>query len=327
MQTRPDNVTVCECVLSSAGDERADEVQVTVISIPGMVCAVIGGCWSLAYFPVRSLCEFYLASLNECTKARLPGVGPRGSFAEFVEWVLRRQRPFNHHQRVNRRRYFMSPPQTEKACLPRWMSQEQGQGRMVTSPPEPASSHKSDQVREPATSIIDEEVLVELEGWEESPTRNSTVVDEIHLFSGKYYEELKDILEEDLVDFCGEVFPSPPVSPASSDSPTSLVSPEFSPSLPLPPPQSASSSAPSPLMFFSPSISPTCHVELPSVFRPSSPSRTEDPLSPPPASVPPAPPRPVYTSDAPWLFPPSAPPWSAVDLPAPSAPSGSTFLR
>ncbi|ROI73797.1 hypothetical protein DPX16_22908 [Anabarilius grahami] len=43
MQTRPDNVTVCECVLSSAGDERADEVQVTVISIPGMVCTVIGG--------------------------------------------------------------------------------------------------------------------------------------------------------------------------------------------------------------------------------------------------------------------------------------------
>ncbi|ROL46328.1 hypothetical protein DPX16_9063 [Anabarilius grahami] len=39
--------------------------------------------------------------------------------------------------------------------------------------------------------------------------------------------------------------------------------------------------------------------EMPSVFRPPAPSRTEDPLFPPPASVPPAPPRPFDTSDPP----------------------------
>ncbi|ROI26648.1 hypothetical protein DPX16_21591 [Anabarilius grahami] len=125
---------------------------------------------------------------------------------------------------------------------------------------------------------------------------------------------------------------------------TSFVDERVSVDLPLPPHRSASSSAPSPLMSFSrPSTSPTCLVELPRVFRPSSPSRTEDPLSPPPASVPPAPPRAVDTSDPPWLFPPSsppestshkaslgshvppAPPWSAIDLPALLARSGFTF--
>jgi len=48
MRTRPDNVTVCVSVLSSAGDEWADEEQLAVISTPGKLCAVIGGCWSLA---------------------------------------------------------------------------------------------------------------------------------------------------------------------------------------------------------------------------------------------------------------------------------------
>jgi len=37
---------VCVNVFCSGGDERADEVQVRVISIPEMECAVIGG-WVL----------------------------------------------------------------------------------------------------------------------------------------------------------------------------------------------------------------------------------------------------------------------------------------
>lgn len=42
----------------------------------------------LTNFPYRSLCTFYLTSLNVEMKARLSGVSPWGKFAEFVEWVL-----------------------------------------------------------------------------------------------------------------------------------------------------------------------------------------------------------------------------------------------
>lgn len=82
---------------------------------------------------------------------------------------------------------------------------------------------------------------------------------------------------------------------------------------------------------------------LPSVFRPSAPPSTEDPLVPPLASVPIAPPRPVHFGYdlAPPSAPPEtigltaspgslvlpAPPRSAVNLPAPSALSGSAFPR
>lgn len=39
----------------------------------------------LTNFPDKLLCTFYLTSLNAETMACLPGVGPRGNFAE---WVL-----------------------------------------------------------------------------------------------------------------------------------------------------------------------------------------------------------------------------------------------
>ncbi|ROI74433.1 hypothetical protein DPX16_21982 [Anabarilius grahami] len=176
-----------------------------------------------------------------------------------------------------------------------------------------------------------------------------TTVDEMLAASGTYLEVLKDIFEVNLIDVFGEVDPNPPVSPelpvspAPSLSPAFPVFPEFPPSRPLPPPQSTSSSAAPPLLSFSPSASPTCGEDLPSVFRTPAPSSTGDHLSPPPASVPITPPRPVDTLAPPWLLPPSAPPesightaspgslvtpaplWSAVDLPVPSVLSGSGF--
>ncbi|ROK87094.1 hypothetical protein DPX16_10234 [Anabarilius grahami] len=311
----------------------------------------------LTHYPDSLLCVFYISGLSEQSRARLPGSGPCEDFAELVKWVL-----------VNNMSSFTvcsaedeltspaptpAPPETslpppvseptemlheptaDRGGMPATMDKSglrtRSDGNIAA---EPTPSQGSDQVREPATSIVDEGVLVELEGGEESPTHNSTTVDKTCFISGKYYEDLKDIFDEDLTDFCGEVFSSSPVSPGS---------PEFPPCLSLPPPQSASFSAPSPLMSFSPSSSPTCHVVPPSVFRPSPTFCTEDPLSPPPASVPPAPSQPRDTSDLPWLLPPSAPPesnghtaspgslvypappWSAVDLPAPSTPSGSAF--
>ncbi len=40
------------------------------------------------YYPDHSLCIFYETGLSEQLKACLPINGPRGSFAEYVEWVL-----------------------------------------------------------------------------------------------------------------------------------------------------------------------------------------------------------------------------------------------
>ncbi|XP_052433058.1 uncharacterized protein LOC127973067 [Carassius gibelio] len=92
-----------------------------------------------------------------------------------------------------------------------------------------------------------------------------------------------------------------------ANTPTTLISPEFPPNLSLPPPQTAASSNP------------------------------VDPQSPPPASAPPAPPRPLDTLASPWLILPSAPPetightaypgsliclvlpWSVIDLAVPAA--------
>lgn len=42
----------------------------------------------LINFPDHLLCLFFRTSLNDRTKACLPGAGFQGDFAEFVEWVL-----------------------------------------------------------------------------------------------------------------------------------------------------------------------------------------------------------------------------------------------
>lgn len=55
---------------------------------------------------------------------------------------------------------------------------------------------------------------MELEGCEDSPAHNHTAMCEYELASGGYFEELKDIVEDNLIDFFGEIIPSPPVSPA-----------------------------------------------------------------------------------------------------------------
>lgn len=60
---------------------------------------------------------------------------------------------------------------------------------------------------EPATPRISEGVLVELEGCEDSPAHNHTAMCEYELASGGYFEELKDIVEDNLIDFFGEIIP------------------------------------------------------------------------------------------------------------------------
>ncbi len=136
---------------------------------------------------------------------------------------------------------------------------------------------------------------MELRDREESPpppTTPPTVVEMVAV-TDNYYNELND-----LIYFFGEALHNSPVSPMASISPASPVSPvapvspvcsEFPPSLPLPSPQSANSSTPVQLLTASPSAALIMNV-LPSVCRPAASSSPMDPLSPPPASVPPAPP-------------------------------------
>lgn len=123
---------------------------------------------------------------------------------------------------------------------------------------EPTSYHASDQVCEPATPQITKGVLVEINGLDEIPSHTPVAVGELGPACGAYYEELKEIFEEDLIDWFEEVIPSFPESSVFSESPVSsliLSSPEspmsllvppsscsplFPPRLPLPLPQSAS---------------------------------------------------------------------------------------
>lgn len=161
---------------------------------------------------------------------------------------------------------------------------------------------------------------MELGDGEESPAHNTATVVGMVAVTGNYYDELKDIFEQDLIYFFGEALHNSSVSPMASVSPASPVSPvapvspvcpEFPPSLPLPSPQSASSSAPVQLLSASPSAALIRNV-LPSVCRPAASSSPMDPLAPPSSSVPPAQPLPSGFPVRPRTFVTVAPPQSPV---------------
>ncbi len=91
------------------------------------------------YYPDSCLCTFYFVGLNNSTKAKLSGKGPRGSFAAFVEWVLENNglyfsvcpadedissptpKPASRHPAAWSK--CLSPLQTESPSLPRHVSQ------------------------------------------------------------------------------------------------------------------------------------------------------------------------------------------------------------
>ncbi|XDV22394.1 hypothetical protein PO909_027295 [Leuciscus waleckii] len=91
------------------------------------------------------------------------------------------------------------------------MNLRRGQER---TSPQSLSPFESDQVRKPATPRIAEGGLVEFRAWEDSPVHFPTAECENELASGSYFDELKDIFEELLIDFFEEIIPSSPVSPA-----------------------------------------------------------------------------------------------------------------
>lgn len=71
----------------------------------------------------------------------------------------------------------------------------------------------SDQVRKPATLQITEGVLVTIGGLEDSSAHTPTTVSELSLASGGYVEKLRELFDEDLLDWFGEVVPYVPESP------------------------------------------------------------------------------------------------------------------
>ncbi|ROL51942.1 hypothetical protein DPX16_19461 [Anabarilius grahami] len=176
----------------------------------------------LTHFPDRSLCVFYISSLSERSRTRLPGSGPPEDFAAFVEWVLVcNSSPFtigpaeddfatsptplpetNQPPPANYATETLFEPTADCGDQPPERDEPVPRIRtecFIASEPRPLT--QSDQVREPATPFVVEGVIVELEGWEESPAHDTTAVEVSILNSGHYFEELKDLFEPGLIDF------------------------------------------------------------------------------------------------------------------------------
>ncbi|XP_058649111.1 proteoglycan 4-like [Onychostoma macrolepis] len=221
----------------------------------------------LTHFPDHLLCVFYIISLSEQCKARLPANGPKEDFAACVEWVLMNNESAFTVGPVEDDITTGPTPPLPETSQPSPRSTEILPEPTADGEPEPAAIEplpSSDQVREPATSSVAEGVLVELEGLEGSPAHTPTTEGVLQLISGKYEEELREIFQTDLIDWWGEVqtcVPESPVSLLVPSSPESSV-PE-SPVSPLVPSSPESSRAPSRVSAGS--------VQLKSSFGPSQP--------------------------------------------------------
>ncbi len=139
------------------------------------------------HYPDRSLCVFYISSLSEWSKARLPGSGPRDNFATCLEWVLENNglyfsicpaedisspTPKPVTSQPSSRCTEISPEPTPDGEPEPAMTREP-ELKPATEPivtPEPEPQEFSDQVREPASSSVPEGGLVEIESLEGSPT-------------------------------------------------------------------------------------------------------------------------------------------------------------
>ncbi len=110
----------------------------------------------LTHFLDQSFCVFYVTSLSERCKARLPANGPKEEdFAALVE---------SHFQ-----------TRDQPAVIPLLQPEPTADGELEPSATEPVIATEpvpqapSDQVRELATSSVPEGVLVVIEAWREAP--------------------------------------------------------------------------------------------------------------------------------------------------------------
>ncbi|ROL52801.1 hypothetical protein DPX16_2307 [Anabarilius grahami] len=195
----------------------------------------------LTYFPDRSLCIYYRTGLSERSKARIPAGGPTEDFAAYVEWVLVNNHsqftigPAEDDTSTTPHPETNHPPSTTCTMEKREPTADRGDrpARTIETEPEERTEGVvapgceplgvSDQVREPVTSCAVEGVLVEFEGWEESPDHNNTTVDGI-VITTETFLDLLDVFEEvnspclvsPLVPSSSELFVSPLV-PSSSE--------------------------------------------------------------------------------------------------------------
>ncbi|ROL53543.1 hypothetical protein DPX16_21792 [Anabarilius grahami] len=195
----------------------------------------------LTHFPDRSLCIYYRTGLSERSKARIPAGGPTEDFAAYVEWVLVNNHsqftigPAEDDTSTTPHPETNHPPSTTCTMEKREPTADRGDRPVGTIETEPEERTEgvvapgceplgvSDQVREPVTSCAVEGVLVEFEGWEESPDHNNTTVDGI-VITTETFLDLLDVFEEvyspclvsPLVPSSSELFVSPLV-PSSSE--------------------------------------------------------------------------------------------------------------
>ncbi len=280
----------------------------------------------LTHFLDQSFCVFYVTSLSERCKARLPANGPKEEdFAALVE---------SHFQTRDQPAVIPLHRATAWAhcrwrawAIRNWASHRHRACASSTIWP----SARAGNIVRPRGSFGGDW------GLEGSPANTPATKGELHLVSGSFKEELMDIFKMDLIDWFGKVLtcapesPASPLVPSSPESPASpLVLPSSCPpvsppNLPLPPPlKPASSSPPYPLMPVSPSAHSqsapaVCSDPPPQDFQSPAPHRHAYPLSPPPTSEPCTTLRSSDPSAPPWLLAPSSPPWPVIPL----APPGS----
>ncbi|ROL46489.1 hypothetical protein DPX16_21673 [Anabarilius grahami] len=218
----------------------------------------------LTHFPDRSLCIYYRTGLSERSKVRIPAGGPTEDFAAYVEWVLVKNNsqftigPAEDDTSSTPHPETNHPPSTTCTMEKREPTADRGDQPAGTNETEPEERTEgvvapgceplgvSDQVREPATSCAVEGVLVEFEGWEESPDHNITAVDGIAMTTETFLD-LLDVFEEvnspclvsPLVPSSSELFVSPagPVQLRTLRVPAGSVQP----CVPSQPPSPASS--------------------------------------------------------------------------------------
>ncbi|ROL50260.1 hypothetical protein DPX16_19064 [Anabarilius grahami] len=237
-------------------------------------------------------------------------------FAAYVEWVLVNNNspftigPAEDDTSTTPHPETSHPPLTTCTMEKREPTADHGFQPAGTNEAEPEERTKgvvapgcepqgvSDLVREPAKSCAVEGVLVEFEGWEESPTHNLTTVDGMDITTETFLD-LLEVFEE--VNSPCLVSPLVPSSSELSISPLVPSSPVFPPNLPLPPPQTTYSSS-LPQTTYSSSLPQTAYSSLPPLvpfslssapsrkrmdptrsFRPPASPWTEDHLAPPPA--------------------------------------------
>ncbi|ROL55154.1 hypothetical protein DPX16_5439 [Anabarilius grahami] len=199
------------------------------------------------HFPDSSLCNFLYAGLNTATKALLSGEGPRGSFRDYVEWVLAScgssmtvdisddasptPTPVHSHQHPDceDRRHEPTADREEDFAATFEPAPTRATEQDIATEPE---QRGTDQVCEPAVPSVAEGILVEYEGMEVSPTQPPAT--EIwplpaslshHLFKnvlGLSFSELFSTLQTPLSSATPAIQSSmSPISPSVSPSPLS----------------------------------------------------------------------------------------------------------